>query len=306
MPVVPKFLQGTIDPIMKKIVRSGPYTRRYNNSLGIRLNETYLRYARECSAAYVARNGRTDFGESRIRTHSAQLFPGTMAEDKARAYSHMITNLIARGEVLPQDEKHKTLMKAIRHPARTMGTDYLDIFRSPELDAALIAFNHGYYRLEWMSAFRSLPSGALASSWNWHTDANPPYTCKVFLHLTPATGELGATNFMTPADTAEYRRAGYFGDHYGNERMGDTELRAFAQKHGLPYRPFHLDVKPGDVSLFNQNFLHRAVAPQHDFRDVLEFFILPNPVPWNEQLAKDGIDKLEVHQPLYQKDPHRP
>ena len=306
MPIVPKFLQGTVDPILKKIVRSGPYTRRYNNSLDIRLNETYLRYQRFCSAQYVARNGLQDLGSSHIRTHSAQIFQNVMAPEKARQYSEKISDLIEHNQDLVKiDDKHSSLLKTIKHPLRTMGTEYLEIFHSPELHKALLAFFRGDYRLEWVSAFRTLPSTHVVSSWNWHTDSNPPFTCKVFLHLTSATADTGATEFMTPADTEAYRRAGYFGDHYGRERMGDKEIREFAAKHNLPYRPFHFDVSAGDASLFNQNFLHRAVAPRTGYRDVFEFFLLPNPIPWHEQLAKDGIDSAQLRMPLYPKDPRR-
>ena len=306
MLIVPKFLQATVDPILKKVVRSGPYTRRYNNSLDIRLNETYLRYQRYCSAQYQLRNGLQHFDESRIRTHSAQIFKNVMAPEKARTYSQKISNLIEHNtEQVKIDDKHSSLLKTIRHPLRTMGTEYLEIFRFPELHRALVTFFRGDYRLEWVSAFRTLPSTHVISSWNWHTDANPPYTCKVFLHLTSATADTGATEFMTPDDTAAYRRAGYFGDHYGNERMGDTELRAFAAQHHLPYQPFHFDVSAGDASLFNQNFLHRAVAPRSGFRDVFEFFLLPNPIPWDEQLTKDGIDSAQLRFPLYPKNPRR-
>ncbi len=306
MPIVPKFLQVTVDPLLKKIVRSSLYTNRYSNSLDIRLNETYLRYQRFCSAQYVARHGVQDFGESRIRTHSAQIFSGVVAAEKARQYSEQISYFIEHNQELVKiDDKHSSLLKTIKHPLRTMGTDYLEIFHNPELHNALVTFFGGDYRLEWVSAFRTLPSTHVVSSWNWHTDANPPYTCKVFLHLTSATADTGATDFMTPEDTALYRRAGYFGDHYGSERMGDKEIREFAQKHGLPYRPFHFDVSAGDASLFNQNFLHRAVAPRVGYRDVFEFFLLPNPVPWHEQLAKDGIDSAQIRLPLYPKNPRR-
>jgi hypothetical protein len=307
MAIVPPFLQSAVDPILKKIRRSSPYTQRYNNSLGLRLNETYLRYQRFCSAQYASRHGRQNFGESRLRTHGAQIFQRVVPPEKARRYSADISRFIENNKELVRiDDKHSSLLKTIKHPLQTMGREYLDIFRSPELHKALITYFRGDYRLEWVSAFRTLPSTVIASSWNWHTDANPPYTCKVFLHLTSATADTGATDFMTPADTAAYRRAGYFGDQYGHERMGDEKIQAFAQKHGLPYRPFHFDVEAGDVSLFNQNFLHRAVAPRTGYRDVIEFFLLPNPVPWDEQLAKDGIDRAQVRLPLYPKDPRRP
>lgn len=305
MPLVPVFLQSSIDPILKKFRRSYPYVRRYNNTRGLLFNESYERYARKCSAAYAKRHGKQSFGISELSTRSAQHLPGLLSVEKARGYSERISEFVESNNHVVQDRSgHKNLLRTIEHPLRTLDADFLDIFRSPELHKALSTFFRGDYRLAWVSAFRTLPSDLVMSSWNWHSDSFPPHTCKFFLHLTPATEETGATDFMSPADTMAYRRAGYFGDQYGDERQG--ELESFAKENGLPYRPYHIDVEPGDVTLFNMNYLHRAVAPRTGFRDVLEIFLLPNAIPWDEQLERDGIDSLECdYNHLYPKNPQR-
>ena len=108
-------------------------------------------------------------------------------------------------------------------------------------------------------------------------------------HLTDAGAELGATKFMNMGDTLEYYRAGYRG--HTSKRVEDLE--AFAKQHALPYRPFHHEARAGDVMLFNNNALHRAVPPQSDFRDVLTYLLLPNPIPWDKQLELDGVKSIE-------------
>ena len=45
--------------------------------------------------------------------------------------------------------------------------------------------------------------------------------------------------------------------------------------------------------LFLNNALHKAVPPQNDYRDVLTFLLLPNPIPWDKQLEHDGIACVE-------------
>ena len=57
MPVVPAFLQSTVDPILKRLQRTFLYYRRYRNSLNIRVNERYLKYARDSAATYRAQHG---------------------------------------------------------------------------------------------------------------------------------------------------------------------------------------------------------------------------------------------------------
>ncbi|MCA9060321.1 MAG: phytanoyl-CoA dioxygenase family protein, partial [Planctomycetaceae bacterium] len=137
--------------------------------------------------------------------------------------------------------------------------------------------------------------------WLWHSDNVPTETLKVMLHLTDAGPDQGATLFMSFDDTQEYFRAGYRGDT--SQRVAD--LQGFASTHDLPFRPFSHHAKAGDVMLFNNNALHRAVPPRSGYRDVLTYLILPNPIPWDQQLALDGISAIESCPGGYPRDPHR-
>ena len=277
-------LHAVADGVIKRIYRSPLYYGRFNNTLSFRINQAYLRYARACSARYAAKRGTGDLHDSPFITNAALCLHGVFPVEKTRAYSATITQLIARCD----RSVHRTaglenLAIQIRSPLLTLGTDLLDVLRAPEVDRALRAFFRGYYRIESIGASRSLPSKERSSSWLWHSDSFPPYTCKLFLHLTPATADRGATEFMSLADTMAYRRAGYFGQ-YRDERY--ASLEDFAQKNSLPYRPQHFDAEPGDATLFNMNFFHRAVAPRTAFRDIVSFYFLPSPIPWEEHFAQ--------------------
>lgn len=302
MPIVPKSLQSTVDPILKKIRRSGFYYRRYNNTLGFQLNERYMRFAKECAREYARQHGEQHFETSPVMIQCAQVVKGILPKEKAQQYSAKITQLIETNhpcaEKLPGLE---SLMRRINEPLKNLDSDFLNVFRTPQLHNALLNFFKGNYRIEWISAFRSFPSEQKMSAWTWHSDSFPPKTCKLFIHLTPVNTEMGATEFLSPEDTTAFRDAGYFGQ-YKHDRL--AELDGFAKEHNLPYRPLHYDADAGDGSLFNMNFFHRAKAPKNGFRDVIEFFFLPNPIPWDEQLEKDGWDKLNVddHR-YYPKDP---
>ena len=103
---------------------------------------------------------------------------------------------------------------------------------------------------------------------------------------------------MSVEDTMAYRKAGYFG--LGGQRIKDIE--GFAKDHNLPYRPFHIDASPGDATIFNMNFFHRAVSPIEQYRDVVQLFFQPSPIPWDEDYALHG-DMLKKPKAGFAKDP---
>lgn len=294
----------TADSLLLKIRRSQLYYGRYNNTLGFRLNENYLRYAHECEAKYAREHGRLTLPPSKLLTESATIVKNAFPADKATGYSKKISAFIdGNAPCVDRPEGYSDLQIRIKDPLRSLDADLLNVLRSPKVHEELLAFFRGHYRIEWVSVFRSFPAQRAASSWLWHSDSFPPKTCKVFLHLTPATAELGATEFMNKDDTMAYRRAGYYGQYLG-ERY--ASLETFAEKHRLNYKPYHYDAAPGDATVFDMNFFHRAVSPLHDYRDVVQFFLLPNPVSWEEQFRKDGIDGLVHPKNGYPTDPRRP
>lgn len=292
-----KLLQPAASAVMTKVYRHPWYYGKYNNTLMYTLNRRYTQYADECRASYAKDNPTANFPPSPLFTDAVTLIKRAFPREKAVAYSEKISALIDADDtsVLRPHE----LQIRIKDPLRTLGSDMLDVFKHPEVNAALMAFFRCHFRIEWVNVFRSVPATHKISSWLWHCDSFPPGTCKLFLHFTPATADLGATEFMNREDTMAIRRAGYFGQYLG-ERYADLE--AFAREHGIPYRPYRREAEPGDATIFDMNFFHRAVSPTHDFRDVMQVFLLPNPIPWNEQLAKDGIDSYTPEKG-YPKDP---
>ncbi|TSC80429.1 MAG: Uncharacterized protein G01um101425_83 [Candidatus Peregrinibacteria bacterium Gr01-1014_25] len=282
---MPALLSTLTNSVLNRIRRSPLYYERYNNTCDFTTNRTYTRYARECRAAYEREHGTVDLPESPLWYNTSTLIRGAFPADKARAYSDKIGTLIERKDPCIIPPKEDGLAIGIREPLINLGNDLLDTLRAPDVQRNLLAFFRSHYRIEWIVSYRSLPSKNAAGSWLWHSDTFPPHTCKLFLHLTKTTAETGAMEVMNREDTMAYRRAGYFGQ-FQSERTADLE--GFARTHGLQYRPHHFDAEPGDVTLFDMNFLHRAVAPQAGIRDVVVFLFLPNMVSWEKQLELDG------------------
>jgi hypothetical protein len=293
-----KAVHTVADAILKKIRRSELYYKRYNNNLQWKINHAYVTYAQECRKEY-AKNHDTNFGTSPLIKNPASQYKGAMSAETAKMYSEKITALIEQNhECVIQNAEHKDLQTVIQQPLDNLGEGLLDVLRNPEVDKALMTHFKGYYSITAISAFRSFPSEKLVTSWLWHSDCYPTQTCKLFLHLTRADEETGATDFMTVEDTMAYRKAGYFG--LGGERIKDVE--GFAKDHNIPYRPFHINAAPGDATIFDMNFFHRAVSPVADYRDVVQLFFQPSPIPWEEDYKLNG-ELLKKPERGFAKDP---
>ncbi len=294
-------LHKAADAALRKIYRSRFYYERWGTTLDLRTNRSYEQFAHECREAYKTRNGNAAFEPSPLADTPAKAYRQAYPREKAMELSRTITGLIESNH--PSVFRNPNIKKKqviITQPLENLGEDYLGLLDSPELRKGLLGFFESDFCIGSVMALRSLVTDdADTGSWLWHSDCYPPHTCKLFLHLTPANPDHGATEFMSIEDTMAYRRAGYFGQ-YGHERRGDLDV--FAHEHGLPYRPFHIDVEPGDVSLFNMNYFHRAVSPRKSFRDIIEIFLFPSLVPWKEHYARNK-DYLRNPKHGFPKDP---
>jgi hypothetical protein len=283
---MPNVLSYFTNAVSERIRRSPFYYERYNNTCDFALNRNYERYARECKGAYEAEHGPLDLPPSPLFENAAELVRGAFPTEKASSYSAKITDLIERKDAKVKFSEQEGRSAYIQTPLQTLGADILDVLRFPRVSQGLLAFFRSNFRILWVTCFRSFPAqSGKAGSQLWHSDSFPPYTCKMFLHLTPATAETGATQFMNRQDTMAYRRAGYFGQYQG-ERFAD--MQDFARAHNLPYRPLFHSASPGDATIFDMNFFHRAVAPTASFRDVVQFCFVPSMTSWEEQLRRDG------------------
>ncbi len=295
-------LHRVADAVLKRIQRSSPYYKRFNNTLAYRYNKVYARYGRECAQRYAEVHGPLDLPPTPLETQPAIRIPGVYPAEKARALSAKIGELIDRRDpcVLIPPREHGGGQAQILNPVQVLGVDILDAMRSPALHRALLQIFRGHYRVKGTTVWRTFPTDqADRASWLWHCDTIPPNIYKVFIHLTPVNAALGATEFMDRKDTMAYRRAGYFGQ-YGKERRGDLDI--FAKQHGLPFRPIHIDAETGDATIFNQNYFHRAVPPRTSFRDILQFLIIPSLVSWEEDYRRDPA-RLLTSSGDYPKDP---
>lgn len=266
------------------------FYRKYNNVLGYTLNERFGRYARSCQAHYRRVTGEQLHPErSELRKEGTFLVRGVLPRQEALAISDEFSQRIEQDKGIIHG-KNDYLQMGIANPVSTLNEQPLAVFRNPAVDAELRQYFGGYYRIMFTNSYRSFPTDKTEESWLWHTDSYPIYTCKLFLFCTDAGKDQGATQFMSRADTMLYRKAGYFGN-ITKDRLADLE--AFAKEHNLPYRPFQHEAQAGDVMLFENNGLHRAVPPKAGFRDIIAFGLLPSMRPWNEQLALDCIEKIE-------------
>lgn len=256
---------------------------RHGNALGPIVNGRYRKYADRCHQS--GQPGRSSTG---VRKEGSVLIKSCLDGVAALELSDTVSSII--------EQEHQEclsdtppMMQRIANPVTRLGRSVIEIFNDPTLRTPIESYFGCHFRVQWLDCYRSYPTQTVSQSWLWHSDNVPSETLKVMLHLTGADKSRGATQFMTYDDTIEYYRAGYHG-HTAN-RVDDLE--AFAGSHGLPYRPFCHEAAPGDVMLFNNNALHKAVPPKDVHRDVLTYLLLPNPIPWDQQLQRDGIASIE-------------
>jgi hypothetical protein len=254
--------------------------RWYGNTLNPFLNRRYRRYAEECRATYLQSGGSViNSSAASLRLRRVCKVTGVLPKETAVRFSARFTRMIE-----PEPGAHS--LKGLNYvyvcprPLDTFGADLLSIF-SGDLDRELIGYFGGYYRIEWLDCYRSLPTDQPQASWLWHVDNVPVECMKVILYLTRADAETGATQFLSLEDTQRQHSQGYFGI-YGDERKAE-----------LPGTPQSFNMDPGDALCIDNNLLHRAVPPKFSYRDVVTFLILPNRCPWREQLERDGQDTLQ-------------
>lgn len=265
---------------------------RHGNTLGPFVNGRYTEYAEYCRS-----QSNITSTPSPVRVTGSERIPGIVSRQAATELSETMTEELASmtGPAAATDK----LLRKIDRPISTLGQTVLDIFRHPVLNEQVEGFFGSYYRIQWLDCYRSFPTEDVSHSWLWHSDNVPANTLKVMLHLTDAGAEQGATQFMNFEDTRAYYRAGYRG--HTSRRLAD--LSAFAVQHNLPFRPFSHDAKAGDVMLFVNNALHKAVPPKQGYRDVLTYLLLPNPIPWHAQLETDGVDCIQCNPGGYPPNP---
>lgn len=284
-------LRRTVGKMIHKTYYWPYYYKKYNNVLGPKVNGIYRRFGDACRANYAQVTGtRLRPEDSTIFQRGSVLIKGVVPTAKAEELSRDITRRIDQDDQVTKGPFAHQQIK-VNRPISTLGDVVLECLRNSEADKELRNFFGGYYRLVYAESYRSLPTNKPEASWLWHSDSYPVDTCKVMLFLTDAGKDQGATQFMSRDDTMRYRGAGYFGTVM-KDRLADLE--PYAKEHGLPYRPFVHEAKAGDVMLFENNGLHRAVPPKSGFRDVVVFALLPSMKPWDEQLKLDGLDQIEA------------
>ena len=252
---------------------------KFRNTLGPILNGRYQRYAQKCC---VLTDDNVD--DEGVRSRGSVLVKNVMPRATSLSLSQQMGDEIVSANSA-SSERATHLMRKVPTSISKLGRPVVDIFHGEELDRKIRGVFGSHYRIQWLDCYRSLPATDVSSSWLWHSDNVPAEALKVMLHLTDAGVDQGATQFMTMGDTLAYYKAGYRGPT--SKRVED--LQSFAGAHDLP----HHDAQAGDVMLFLNNALHKAIPPQKEYRDVLTYLLLPTPIPWDEQLEQDGIETVE-------------
>jgi len=262
--------------------------RRFNNTLNPVINLKYYRHASRCKKSYEKRSGNKIYdNKSPVRSAGVHHVQGVLSRDIANSYSHLIDELISINSSKLTNTGNSIV---VEKPITNLGFDLINIFHNENLKLEIMKYFGGHFMVKWLDCYRSIPSEDNGTSWLWHSDNVPTETLKLMLLLTDAPKEKGATLFMSRDDTNRYRQKGYWGTKV-SERVAD--LNSFAHDEGLPYEPFCKEASAGDVLLFDNNNLHKAVPPVSGYRDACTYLIFPSDEPFERCINNCKISDLE-------------
>jgi hypothetical protein len=287
--------------VTEKVRRRFIYPR-YGNSLSLPINLRYSKYIEKCRQRFVRENQPTDADMAmveKVRTNGFAQIVDAITPERARAMSEKITDIASGQTSSKKKARTAHLRYAVGQPIKELGPGILDLFRGPA-DPVLLAYFDSWYRLINVACYRTIPSSNPQGAWLWHTDNYPPAVKKIMLYLTDCEPKLGATSFISPAETARLRGGGYYGI-MPDERSED--LTAFASRAAIKPTIQTPTVTAGSALLFDNNALHRANIPEIGYRDVVTFTVMPSAEPWETVLNREGLESLNNAKAMY---PDRP
>ena len=258
----------------------------------LRITLRYLTYARQCRNAFTPGappSATTSAAAARLRRDGFVVLPPVDAR--------LVKEIGARvGALVP--------------PPGTAGDDggeswmiqLPDVMgRVPEavelLDAETVAVVEAYYRAHFkifcVEIYRTVPTAeAPRLSSRWHIDNYPPGMLKAFVYLTDCDRTTGALNVHPRRRSRELIRAGFF------DRMHAERFAAELDRDPIP-----VEGPAGTVILWDQNLVHRAVAPVTGHRDAVSIKLLPSIEPWRRHLARMGAALSYERRGQYPLDP---
>lgn len=269
---------------MDRLMRLTGLWAHYGNTLGPGINGRYGAAHRRARGAFrgEALAGTTDTLAARGILHVPEAFPRDEALSLSDAFDRAIEE---RPEAVRRPIEG---VFGLKRPLDVLGEAPLAVLDGP-VRAALEAHYRSHFRVEWLDCYRSTPAAAQATSWLWHMDNVPRGCLKVMLLLSDAGRDQGAMRFHPRPASRALQRAGYFGIEL-EERGAD--LAAWRRRAGVGAEEY-IEAAAGDALLFDPNLLHKAVPPEQGRRDVMTFLVMPSALPWNEALARQGLDRIQ-------------
>jgi hypothetical protein len=254
----------SLSGVQTRVRRAQTFIRRhttrhlFGNTLPVSTNLAYAR---------LARSARRDSPQSELATRGFEVVRALPVE-KARQFSDRLSNA--------DYYEHPTWQGAyrqFRRPIDAIGPEVFDVV-SGELENRLHAFYGGHFRIQVVEAVRTFPYQP-QGSYLWHCDNYPRCCVKILLYLTRTDEEGGGTAFY---DLPTSRKISYDG---ANTKQRRETISAIA--------PFRAHLEPGQGVLFQPNILHKGIAPQRGYRDMLGFTFLPGLTPWRDALNAEQL-----------------
>lgn len=150
-----------------------------------------------------------------------------------------------------------------------------------------------HFRIDTVSAFRTLPVPVPEVSFLWHRDVAPMSQVHIMVYLTGSGPGSGQTSFLSLAQTRDAAHVGY---HYPDIRERSDDIAATLEPTSVTPEVICPLVRPGDGLAFSSaRVLHRGHLPSEGFRDVMIIVLLPSFAPWHQDIEDFGTDHMFLH-----------
>ena len=171
-----------------------------------------------------------------------------------------------------------------RELGQAMVRDILERTLTPEIHGVL----NGYFLTEFAVIFMRIdlteprqaqtPDTPPEVSFSWHCDGGPSTHLKLLVYLNPAAEHDGATEVLSNAVTAQFKKLGYV---FAPASKRLTDLSDLAARNGIVYAPQRLQPDAGEALIFEPaGVLHKGVYPTRGARVMIEVWLVPWVQDW--------------------------
>ena len=240
-----------------------PFT---GNTLGVKTNLKWKRYARDCQRNYKRTASSASIAIAREIQRDGLAVIGRV---DVESLLEEATNYFGNDHKLIQQMQQKDQAK--------MATHIYDVLT--QVKEPVEAYFGSHFRPYSISVQKTMPGKVdVASSFGWHIDDNPKELIKVFVYLNDVKESNGAFRAFPWKTTKQLLAKGFRSFDSESRTKNHSWIDSFLShnQHKLKI----LEGEGGTVLAFDNNLVHKGTAPQQGFRIAIQIPVIPAKEPF--------------------------